>query len=246
MFYSWITNILFCGHFPFHINLKFILFFKNCELISKHNFNEKSRQFNVIMVENVSNNFQKMCELNGISFHLSCPYTSLQNGKVDWKIRSINNIIRTLLIHASLPPSLWHYALEMATYISNILPRKSINFQSPVYMLYNKNPSYSHLCIFGFLCFSLFPSSTIHKLQPRSTPCVFLGYPSNHCDYKCLYMTNNKIIICRHVLFDEATFPYAKLHTRHSTTYNFLDNELSPYIINHIMTQGQTNSPHQI
>jgi hypothetical protein len=130
--------------------------------------------------EYVSNNFLNMCELNGISFRLSCPYTSPQNGKAERKIRSINNIIRTLLIHASLPPSFWQYALEMATYISNILPSKSINFQSPVSMLYNKNPSYTHLRIFGCLCFPLFPSSTIHKLQPRSTPCVFLGYPSNH------------------------------------------------------------------
>jgi histone deacetylase 1/2 len=165
------------------------------------------------------------------------PYTSSQNGKAERKIRSINNIIHTLLIHASLPPSFWKYALEMATYISNILPSKSINFQTPLYMLYNKHPSYSHLRVFGCLCFPLFPSSTIHKLQPCSTPGVFLGYPSNHRGYKCLNITTNKIIICRHVLFDESTFPNAKLHTPPSDTYTFLDNDISPYLINHIMTQ---------
>jgi hypothetical protein len=61
MFYSWITILFFCGHFPFHINLEFILFFKNCELTSKYNFNEKSRQFNVIMVENMSLIIFKKC-----------------------------------------------------------------------------------------------------------------------------------------------------------------------------------------
>jgi hypothetical protein len=65
---------------------------------------------------------------------------------------------------------------------------------------------------------------------------VFLGYPSNYRGYKCLDMTTNKTIICRHVLFDESAFPYAKLHTPQSTTYNFLDNDLSPYLINDIMT----------
>lgn len=55
-------------------------------------------------------------------------------------------------------------------------------------------------------------------------------------------MTTNKIIICRHVLFDESIFPYAKLHTPQSTTYMFLDNDLSSYLINHIMTQDQNNS----
>jgi len=87
-----------------------------------------------------------MCEVNGIVFRLSCPYTSSQNGKFERKIRSINNIIRTLLIHASLPTSFWHHALEMATYLLNILPSKTINFESPLKMLYHKgNPSYSHL-----------------------------------------------------------------------------------------------------
>lgn len=146
-------------------------------------------------------------------FRLSCPYTSSQNGKSKQKIRSINNIIRTLLLCASLPSSFWHHALEMTTYLLNILPGKTINFESPLKMLYQKYPSYSHLRVFGCLCYPIIPSTTIHKLQPRSTPCVFLGYPSNHRGYKCLELSSNKIIICRHVLFGETTFPYAKIHT---------------------------------
>jgi len=39
---------------PFTNSIKFILFFKNCELTSKHNFNGISKQFSVIMVENMS------------------------------------------------------------------------------------------------------------------------------------------------------------------------------------------------
>jgi hypothetical protein len=40
---------------------------------------------------------------HGTQLRLSCPYTSLQNGKAERIIRSVNNVIRTLLIHASLP-----------------------------------------------------------------------------------------------------------------------------------------------
>jgi len=85
--------------------------------------------------------FEKMCVANGIVFRLSCPYTYSQNGKFERKVRSINNIIRTLLIHASLPSSFWHHALEMATYLMNILPSKTTNFESPLKMLYHKDPS---------------------------------------------------------------------------------------------------------
>jgi len=136
--------------------------------------------------EYVSNNFRNMCELNGISFRLSCPYSSPQNGKAERKIRSINNIIRTLLIHASIPPSFWQYALEMASYISNILPSKSITFQSPVSMLYNKNPSYTYLRIFGCLCFPLFPSSTSTNSNLAPHHVYFLGIRQTIADISVL------------------------------------------------------------
>ena len=144
-----------------------------------------------------------------ISLCLSCPYTSSQNGKFERKIRSINNIIHTLLCHASLPPSFWPHALSTATYLLNILPSKLLGNFTPTHFLYHKSPTYTHLRVFGCLCFPLFPSTTIHKLHPRSTPCVFLGYPSSDRGYKCYDLSSRKIIISRHILFDEATFPFS-------------------------------------
>ena len=45
--------------------------------------------------------FRTFDEQNGMVFRFSCPYTSLQNGKAERKIKSNNNIVRTLLGHAS-------------------------------------------------------------------------------------------------------------------------------------------------
>ncbi|GKA10918.1 ribonuclease H-like domain-containing protein [Tanacetum coccineum] len=44
---------------------------------------------------------------NGIQFRFSCPKTSQQNGKSERMVRTINNIIRTLLFQANLPPTFW-------------------------------------------------------------------------------------------------------------------------------------------
>jgi transposase InsO family protein len=41
--------------------------------------------------------------MKGALLRMSCPYTSPQNGKVERIIRSINNVIRTLLFQANLP-----------------------------------------------------------------------------------------------------------------------------------------------
>jgi hypothetical protein len=39
----------------------------------------------------------------GVQFRMSCPYTSPQNDKVERMIRTTNDVMRTLLIQASLP-----------------------------------------------------------------------------------------------------------------------------------------------
>ena len=165
-----------------------------------------------------------------MTFRFSCPHTSSQNGKAERKIRTINNIIRTILAHASLPASFWHHALQMATYLLNILPNKQLAFQSPTKILYQKDPSYSHLRVFGCLCYPLIPSTSRNKLQARSTPCVFLGYPSNHRGYKCYDLSNRKILVSRHVIFYENTFPFSTLHTPSCPTYEFLDVGLLPFL----------------
>jgi len=131
----------------------------------------------------------------------------------------------------------------MATYLLNILPSKTLAYQSPLKILYQKDPSYSHLWVFDCLCYPLFPSTTINKLQPRSTPSVFLGYPSNHRGYKCYDISSNKIIISHYILFDENQFPLSKLDTLTSSTYDFLNDGLSPHMIHHLhnQTTPQTN-----
>lgn len=173
-----------------------------------------------------NSSFHKSCDHNGMVFRFSCPHTSSQNGKAERKIRTINNIMRTLMVHSSLPPTLWHHALAMATYLHNILPTKILNHKSPTHVLYHKAPAFFHIHVFGSLCFPLFPSTTINKLQARSTPCVFLGYPSNHRGYKCLNLSSHTIFVSRHVLFDEHIFPFASNKGTSPQPYQFLESGL--------------------
>jgi hypothetical protein len=42
----------------------------------------------------------------GVQLRMSCSYTSPQNGKAERMIRTTNDVVRTLLIQASLPPAL--------------------------------------------------------------------------------------------------------------------------------------------
>ncbi|GJU71411.1 ribonuclease H-like domain-containing protein [Tanacetum coccineum] len=164
--------------------------------------------------------FHDLFRQNGIQFRFSCPRTSQQNGKSERMLRTINNLIRTLLFQAHIPPSYWVEALNMAAHLLNILPSTTINNEIPFTKLYNQTPTYEHLRVFGCLCYPHVDVS--HKLEPRSTPCIFLGYPANHRGYRCLDLASNKIIISRHVRFDEDVFPFGNVTSSNKPTYDFL------------------------
>ncbi|GJR94193.1 ribonuclease H-like domain-containing protein [Tanacetum coccineum] len=187
-----------------------------------------NRQFNVDIKalqcdhggEYDNTRFHELFRQNGIQFRFSCPRTSQQNGKSERMLRTINNLIRTLLFQAHIPPSYWVEALNMAAHLLNRLPSTAINNEIPFTKLYNQTPTYEDLRVFGCLCYPHVDAS--HKLEPRSTPCIFLGYPANHRGYRCLDLASNKIIISRHVRFDEDVFPFGNVTPSNTPTYDFL------------------------
>ncbi|GKE10486.1 ribonuclease H-like domain-containing protein, partial [Tanacetum coccineum] len=109
---------------------------------------------------------------NGIQVYFSCPKTSQQNGKSERMIRTINNVIRTLLFQAHFPPTFGVETLHMVAYLLNLLPAYAIQNEIPFTKLFNKQPDYSQLRIFSCLCYPHLHSP--HKLAPCATPCIFL------------------------------------------------------------------------
>jgi histone deacetylase 1/2 len=81
---------------------------------------------------------------HGIALRMSCPHTSKQNGKAERTLRSINNIMRTLLFQASMLPSFWVDALHTATHLMNRHPTKTLHLNTPYFALYGAHPTYSH------------------------------------------------------------------------------------------------------
>ncbi|GJU67332.1 ribonuclease H-like domain-containing protein [Tanacetum coccineum] len=157
----------------------------------------------------------------GIQFRFSCPQTSQQNGKFERMIRTINNLIRALLFQAHLPPTFWVEVVNKVVHILNILPSTAINNEIPYTRLYGTNLDYSLLRTFGCLCYPHL--HTNHKLEPRATPSILLGHTSYHRGYRCLDLNTNKIIISRHVTFDETVFLYSSIKLTTPLNYTFLD-----------------------
>jgi hypothetical protein len=122
----------------------------------------------------------------GAQLRMSCPYISPQNGKAERIIRTIHNVIRTLLIQALLPGRYWAEGLHTAVYLLNRLATKTISAACPHVALFGSAPSYEHLRVFSCACYPNIADTAPHKLAPRSTRCVFLGYSTDHKGYRCL------------------------------------------------------------
>jgi hypothetical protein len=145
--------------------------------------------------EFVNNAIATYLASHGIHLCLSCPCTSPQNSKAKRVMRTLNNSICTLLLHASISPSYWvKPGPPHAIYLTRAPP-------PPLTMKYlslGSTASHQSTIIFeclGCLCYPNLQATSAHKLAARSTTCVFLGYPSSHKGYRCLDLSSHRIII---------------------------------------------------
>lgn len=151
----------------------------------------------------------------GIQIKHSCPHTHPQNGTIERKHQHITEVGLALLAHSKLPFKYWWDSFHTATYIINKLPFPTLQHVSPHQMLFNHPPDYSFLKTFGCACYPFLRPYNTSKLQFRSSKCVFLGYNSLHCGYRCLH-PSRRVFISKTVTFDEQEFPYSSLFSNTS------------------------------
>jgi histone deacetylase 1/2 len=148
----------------------------------------------------------------GISHHVSCPHAHQQNGSVERKHSHIVEVGLSILANASMPLKFWDEAFLTTTFLVNLLPRKVIDFETPIERLLQTTPNYEPIRIFWCACWPNLRPYNKGKLAYRSTQCVFLGYSPLHKGVKCLNVKTGRVYISRYVVFDEKFFPFASLH----------------------------------
>lgn len=96
-----------------------------------------------------------------------------------------------------------------APYLINKFPTRLLQNLCPYQILYDYTPPYSHLKVFGCLCYTSTLKRGRDKFKPRAVPCVFIGHPYGKKAYKLYNSETKQILVSRYVVFHELDFPFA-------------------------------------
>jgi hypothetical protein len=136
--------------------------------------------------EYVNHEIHNLCLETRIQLQHTVPYTSQQNGVVEQKNRSLKEMASCMLHAKSIPHRLWDEAFNCATYIQKISPRRSVKDKTPFEAWSGLKLKLTHFCIFGSRAWAKIPSEKRKALDPKSTECIFFGYPDGVKGYNLI------------------------------------------------------------
>jgi hypothetical protein len=197
--YSRYTWVLFLAH----KNEAHKAFVKHCRRIQ----NEKGYTINNVRSDRGrefdNQDIELYCDQNGFGHNFSAPRTPQQNGVVERKNRSLQEMSRTMLNEHNLPQYFWAEAVNTACYVINrTIIRNTLN-KTPYELWNNRKPNIGYFKVFGCKCFVLNDRDNLGKFDAKSDEGIFLGYSTNSKAYRVFNKRTMVVDESMHVVFDE-------------------------------------------
>ncbi|KAG7533536.1 Zinc finger CCHC-type superfamily [Arabidopsis thaliana x Arabidopsis arenosa] len=147
--------------------------------------------------------FEKFCQSQGIRYQYSAPRTPQQNGVVERKNRTLQEMARAMIHGNNISEGFWAEAVSTACYIINRVYVKPGTKTTPYEIWKGKSPNLSHFRVFGCICYILNDKEQLGKFASRSDEGIFLGYSTHISAYR-VYNKRTKIIgDAVNVVFDD-------------------------------------------
>ena len=150
------------------------------------------------------------CDDHGFNHNFSAPRTPQQNGVVERKNRTIQEMARSMLNEISLPKYFWAEAVNTSCYILNrVFIRPNMN-KTPYELWKGRKPNIGYFRVFGCKCFILNTKDNLGKFDAKSDVGIFIGYSTHSKAYRIYNKRTNVVEESIHVAFDETNPPTSK------------------------------------
>lgn len=197
--YSRFTWVIFLGH----KDETFERFVEYCNRVE----NEQGLKINTIRSDHggefENRLFDELCASRGYRHEYSAPRTPQQNGVVERKNRTLQELARTMLNETKLPKCLWAEAVNTACYVINRVGVRSLLMKTPFELYMDRKPNISYFRAFGSKCFVLDQSLRVNKFDSKSIEGIFVGYSMTSKAYRVFVPTSMTIMESIHVKFNE-------------------------------------------
>ena len=119
----------------------------------------------------------KTYSTSGIKLTYSVPYEHAQNSLDEAYFKKIQLIVRPVLFHANLSPTLWGHAMLHAPVLLRLRPTL-LHTQTPLGFSSGRTPNIAHLRTFGCEVWVPVLDPKQHTMTPHRIQRIYLGYDS--------------------------------------------------------------------
>jgi len=164
--------------------------FKFFEIFCKRIQNEKGFCISSIKSDHETKfenaKFRSFCEKNGIFHNFSSLKIPQQNGVVERKNRTMQEMARTMLCENSLPKHFLVEAVNTTCYVQNRILIIPFIKKTPYELWEGRRPNISYFHPFGCECFILNTKDQLGMFDSKTDKGIFLGYSGTSKAYKIL------------------------------------------------------------
>ena len=149
------------------------------------------------------NEFEEFCKKCGIARQKTTPYTPQQNGVAKRMNMTLMEKERCMLSGVELGKELWVEVVGIACYLVNKSPSSALGDKTPQDVWTGKEPSLTHLKVFGCDAYVHVPKENKSKLDKKVEKCIFIGYKDGLKGYNIWNPKTKKVVYIQDVVFTE-------------------------------------------
>jgi transposase InsO family protein len=151
----------------------------------------------------MSRDFKEFYDEHGIKREYTIPRTPQQNGVVERKNITVQEMVRSMINEKNIGQTYWVEAIHTAVHVLNKAHLRPQSDRTPYELWFGRPALVKHFRVFGSKCYIKNNDENHGKYDDRADEGIFLGYDTNSKGYRCYNKRLHKMVDCIDVKIDE-------------------------------------------